>query len=50
MVLVIKNLEKYLNNKKNIGKYFPPYYIAHPIIRQIVLNKKSIKNTLKNLI
>ena len=37
-------------NKKNIGKYTPPYYIAHPIIRQIVLNKKSIKNTLKNLI
>ena len=50
MVLVIKNLEKYLNKKKNIGKYTPPYYIAHPIIRQIVLNKKSIKNTLKNLI
>ena len=49
IVLVIKNLEKYLNKKKNIGKYFPPYYIAHPIIRQIVLNKKSIKNTLKNL-
>ena len=50
MVLVIKNLKKYLNKKKSMRKYFPPYYIAHPIIRQIVLNKKSIKTTLKNLI
>ena len=50
IVLVIKNLKNYLNKKKNSGKYYSSYHIAHPIIRQIVLNKKSIKDTLKNLI
>ena len=43
-------LVEYINSKKN-KKYknskdnYLPYYIAHPIIRQIVLNKKKIYST-----
>ena len=49
IVFVLKNLKKYLNKKKYTSKYFSPYYIAHPIIRHIILNKKSIKNIIKDL-
>tara|TARA_B100000989_G_scaffold21727_1_gene14249 strand:- start:16913 stop:17539 length:627 start_codon:yes stop_codon:yes gene_type:complete len=34
-----KKIKKYNNIKNN----YLPYYIVHPIIRQIVLNKKSLK-------
>tara|TARA_B100002052_G_scaffold255080_1_gene245076 strand:- start:13003 stop:13656 length:654 start_codon:yes stop_codon:yes gene_type:complete len=46
MVTVIKNFKKFYKKKKNIVKNFSPYYIAHPIIRQIVLNKRSVKKIL----
>lgn len=49
MVSVIKNFKKFYNKKKNIVKNFSPYYVAHPIIRQAVLNKRSVKEILKNI-
>ncbi|MDC0402609.1 formyltransferase family protein [Candidatus Pelagibacter sp.] len=43
---LINFLKKKRNYKyRNFKDKFPPYYIAHPIIRQIILNKKYLKNT-----
>ncbi len=41
-------LVEYVNSKinhkfKNLNDNFLPYYIAHPLIRQIVLNKKNLR-------
>lgn len=38
------NNQKFNYKQKKIKKNYLPYYIAHPIIRQIVINKKNLIN------